>query len=167
MINYEEIIKLFDRIGYKHKEINSFWSGFMDEVDIKKLGAEDYMILFVEPINTVIDTGTMVYSFNIYILDRISPKLDRRRVANVFQDNVALPRTMAFSQQLYVLKDVINQLKQNLSDESIAYDGIVLQTPITCEPFTSRFDNELTGWSAQIDLLVSNTNNLCISPYNE
>ena len=42
--------------------------------------------------------------------------------------------------------------------------SIDLELPITAEPFTADFDNELTGWSATFQLEVENTNNLCITP---
>ena len=41
---------------------------------------------------------------------------------------------------------------------------VVLELPINAEPFTARFDNELTGWSASINVQVNNQNNLCIVP---
>ena len=41
---------------------------------------------------------------------------------------------------------------------------MVLELPISAEPFTARFDNILTGWSAEISVDVNNPNNLCIAP---
>ena len=41
---------------------------------------------------------------------------------------------------------------------------VVLELPISAEPFTARFDNLLTGWSATISMEVNNPNNLCIVP---
>ena len=44
MITFRNIVQTLDIIANKHLEINSFHSGFMDEVDINKLGATDYVI---------------------------------------------------------------------------------------------------------------------------
>jgi len=40
----------------------------------------------------------------------------------------------------------------------------VLNLPVTADPFTARFNNLLTGWSANLSVQVNNTNNLCIVP---
>ena len=41
---------------------------------------------------------------------------------------------------------------------------VVLETPIDIEPFTVRFANMLTGWSATLSLEVNNPNSLCDAP---
>ena len=79
MITFRNVVGYLETIAKKHLEINSFHSGMMDEVDINKLGATDYIILYAEP-------------------------------------------------------------------------------------FTARFDNTLTGWTATLNVQVPNKNNLCISP---
>ena len=62
------------------------------------------------------------------------------------------------------MNDVINEFHQNLYSTSWVDDEVVLGLPISCEPFTAKFDNVLTGWSAIISMEVNNTNNLCIVP---
>ena len=63
------------------------------------------------------------------------------------------------------MQDVINEFHQNLHpDLSWVNDDVVLSLPINAEPFTARFDNTLTGWSATLNVQVPNANNLCISP---
>jgi len=58
----------------------------------------------------------------------------------------------------------IESFHQNLYSTSWVDDEVVLELPISCEPFTARFDNLLTGWSASISMQVNNKNNLCIVP---
>ena len=73
-------------------------------------------------------------------------------------------RTDTLSENLNILQDVINEFKQNLYSTSWVDDDVVLNTPISAEPFTARFDNLLTGWSATISMQVNNSNSLCDSP---
>tara|TARA_R110002096_G_scaffold165991_2_gene334964 strand:+ start:1236 stop:1751 length:516 start_codon:yes stop_codon:yes gene_type:complete len=168
MITFRNVVGLFETIATNHYEINSFHSGFMDEVDINKLGATDYVILYAEPGSATINTGTLVYTFTIYVLDMINDELGDS------PNNERLGRLDTFSENLQILQDVINEFKQNLyySDAQNEIKGswvdneIILQTPINLEPFTARFNNLLTGWSAQLSLQVNNTNNLCIVPIN-
>ena len=152
MITFRNIVGYLDTIATQHYELKSFHSGFMDEVDIAKLGAENYPILYSEPGSTTINTGVLTYSFTIYVMDMIQEDMS--------------DRDDTFSENLQILQDVINEFKQNLYSTSYVADEVVLDVPITAEPFTAKFDNILTGWSATITLQVNNTNNLCISPIN-
>ena len=150
MITFRNVVGYLDTIAENHLELQSFHSGFLDEVDINKLGAEDYPILYAEPGSATIDQGSLTYSFNIYVLDMLQEDSD--------------DRNDTFSENLQILQDVINEFKQNLYSTSWVANEIVLDIPITAEPFTARFDNVLTGWNATLNIQVNNTNNLCISP---
>ena len=158
MITFRNVVGFFETIAEKHLQINSFHSGFMDEVDINKLGATDYVILYAEPGNASIDTGVLTYTFTIYVLDMINDEVGDA------PNKERLGRLDTFSENLSILQDVINEFKQNLNVKSWVDDQVVLQTPINAEPFTARFNNLLTGWSASISLEVKNSNNLCIVP---
>ena len=150
MITFRNVVGYLDTIAENHLALQSFHSGFLDEVDINKLGAEDYPILYAEPGSATIDQGSLTYSFNIYVLDMLQEDSDNRNDT--------------FSENLQILQDVINEFKQNLYSTSWVANEIVLDIPITAEPFTARFDNVLTGWNATLNIEVNNTNNLCISP---
>ena len=158
MITFRNVVGFFETIADKHLQINSFHSGFMDEVDINKLGASDYVILYAEPGNASIDTGVLTYTFTIYVLDMINDEVGDA------PNKERLGRLDTFSENLSILQDVINEFKQNLNVKSWVDNQVVLQTPISAEPFTARFNNLLTGWSASISIDVNNSNNLCIVP---
>ena len=158
MITFRNVLGFFETIAEKHLQINSFHSGFMDEVDINKLGATDYVILYAEPGNATINTGVLTYTFTIYVLDMINDEVGDA------PNKERLGRVDTYSENLSILQDVINEFKQNLYSTSWVDDEVLLTLPITAEPFTARFNNLLTGWSASISLEVNNTNNLCIVP---
>jgi hypothetical protein len=158
MITFRNVLGFFETIAEKHLQINSFHSGFMDEVDINKLGATDYVILYAEPGNASIDTGVLTYTFTIYVLDMINDEVGDA------PNKERLGRIDTYSENLSILQDVINEFKQNLYSTSWVDDEVLLTLPITAEPFTARFNNLLTGWSASISLEVNNPNNLCIVP---
>ena len=158
MITFRNVLGFFETIASKHLEINSFHSGFMDEVDINKLGATDYVILYAEPGNATINTGVLTYTFTIYVLDMINDEVGDA------PNKERLGRIDTFSENLNILQDVISEFKQNLYSTSWVDDEVLLTLPITAEPFTARFNNLLTGWSASISLEVNNPNNLCIVP---
>ena len=158
MTTFREIIYNLRTIADKHHMLNSFHSGFLDEVDIKKLGADQYTMLYSEPAQATIDTGVLTYSFTIYVLDMINEEMQTSNLG------LKLGRADTLSENLQILQDVINEFKQNLYSTSWVEKDVVLDTPITAEPFTARFNNLLTGWSATISLQVNNSNSLCDSP---
>tara|TARA_R100000700_G_scaffold9446_1_gene13734 strand:- start:7833 stop:8327 length:495 start_codon:yes stop_codon:yes gene_type:complete len=159
MITFRNVVGYLETIADKHYMINSFHSGFMDEVDINKLGATDYVILYAEPGTAVIDRGVLTYNFTIYVLDMINEELGDS------PNKERLGRVDKLSENLQVMQDVINEFHQNLHPDLSWVDSeVVLNLPINAEPFTARFDNLLTGWSATISMQVNNKNNLCISP---
>tara|TARA_Y100000361_G_C11122620_1_gene324103 strand:+ start:752 stop:1243 length:492 start_codon:yes stop_codon:yes gene_type:complete len=158
MITFRNAVGFLETIADKHYMINSFHSGFMDEVDINKLGATDYVILYAEPGTATVDKGVMTYTFTIYVLDMINDEVGDA------PNKERLGRVDTLSENLQILQDVINEFHQNLYSTSWVDDEVVLELPISCEPFTARFDNLLTGWSATISMQVNNPNNLCIVP---
>ena len=159
MITFRNVVGYLETIAEKHYEINSFHSGELDEVDINKLGATDYTMLYAEPGTVVVDKGVLTYSFTLYVMDMINDQ-----VLGDSPNNQRVGRVDTYSETLQIMQDVINEFHQNLYSTSWVDDQIVLDLPINAEPFTARFDNELTGWIATINVQVHNKNNLCIVP---
>jgi|TARA_R110001606_G_scaffold353342_2_gene503854 hypothetical protein len=158
MISFRNVVGYLETIAEKHFEINSFHSGQLDEVDLNKLGATDYIILYAEPGTVVVDKGVLTYNFSIYVMDMINEEIgddpNRQRVG----------RVDTYSETLNIIQDVINEFHQNLYSTSWVANDVVLSLPINAEPFTARFDNTLTGWTANLSVQVPNQNNLCIVP---
>ena len=160
MVTFKNIIDDFSNIATNHYLINSFHSGFLDEVDINKLDQADFPILYCEPGAATIDMGVLTYNFTIFVLDVLKEDLTNR-------DTV-------WSNTLEILQDVVAEFKQNISTQTSGGDSgkkysyvpneVVLQLPISLTPFTARFANILTGWEATVRLDVNNTNNLCNAP---
>ena len=160
MITYKNFINDFNTIATNHFLINSFHNGLLDEVDIEKLDQSNFPILYVEPSTTTADTGVLTYNFNVFVMDLIKEDLSNR-------DEV-------WDTMLQIMQDIIAEFKQNLSLQTSGSDSgkkfsyianeVVLETPIDIEPFTVRFANMLTGWTATLTLEVNNPNSLCTAP---
>jgi hypothetical protein len=160
MVTLKNIIDDFSNIATNHYLINSFHSGFLDEVDINKLDQADFPILYCEPGTATIDMGVLTYSFTIFVLDVLKEDLTNRNAV--------------WTNTLQTTQDVVAEFRQNLalqtsggdSGKKLSYvpDEAVLELPITTEPFTARFANILTGWSSTMSIQVNNANNLCDAP---
>ena len=158
MITYKNIIDDFNTIATNHFLINSFHSGLLDEVDINKLDQSDFPILYVEPGNTNIDKGVLTYTFTVFTMNLVKEDLTNRE--------------QVWSEMLQIMQDIIAEFRQNLSVQTANDPGkkfsyipneVVLNLPINAEPFTVRFANMLTGWSASFTMQVNNHNSLCDS----
>ena len=160
MVTLKNIIDDFGNIATNHYLINSFHSGFLDEVDINKLDQSDFPILYCEPGTATIDMGVLTYSFTIFVLDMLKEDLTNRNAV--------------WTSTLQTTQDVVAEFRQNLalqtsggdSGKKFSYvpDEAVLELPITTEPFTARFANILTGFSTSMSIQVNNANNLCNAP---
>ena len=160
MITYKNFIDDFNTIATNHFQINSFHSGMLDEVDINKLDQSDFPILYVEPGNTNIDKGVMTYTFTVFTMSLIKEDLTNREEV--------------WSEMLQIMQDVISEFRQNLAVQTSGGDSgkkfsyipneVVLNLPINADPFTVRFSNMLTGWSASFTMQVNNPNSLCNAP---
>jgi hypothetical protein len=160
MVTLKNIIDDFSNIATNHYLINSFHSGFLDEVDINKLDQADFPILYCEPGTATIDMGVLTYSFTIFVLDMLKEDLTNRNAVWI--------------NTLQTTQDVVAEFRQNLalqtsggdSGKKFSYvpDEAVLELPLSTEPFTARFANILTGWSTSMSIQVNNANNLCNAP---
>ena len=160
MITFKNLIDDFSDIATNHYLINSFHSGFLDEVDVNKLDQSDFPILYCEPGTATIDMGVLTYSVTIFVLDMLKEDLTKRDIV--------------WTSTLQTTQDIIAEFRQNLSLQtsggdsgkkfSYVADEIVLELPISTEPFTARFANILTGWSTSMSVQVNNANNLCNAP---
>jgi len=177
MTNYDKIIYYFQETASRLGAVNGFMTGQLDEVDIRKLSAKTYPLVYIEPVTATIDTGSMVYAFSVYVMEQtldeniVDRETEEAQVLKNFEQ-IREARNNSYNNTLMILKELINTFKQNLS---LSYSGtiklpvswlgddVVLQVPITCEPFTMKFNNIMTGWSADINIEVNNTNDLCTS----
>ena len=154
MITFKKIVDLFESIVTKHYQLQAFQSGEISEIDPNKLDQQEFPLLFLQPNTATIDIRTLTYSFDIFILTQV---LDDGTGVND-----------AYSQTLLMMKDVVSEFRQILSSNSFVADAdkseYIIQLPVVCDPFTERFANLLTGWTATISIEVNNENNLCIAP---
>ena len=156
MITYKNIVDDFNTIATNHYLINSFHSGMLDEVDMDKMDLTNFPILYIEPGATTIEQGMLTYTFTVFTISLIKEDLTDRNVV--------------WTDMLQIMQDVIAEFKQNLSLQTSGGDSgkkysyvpgeVVLNTPISVEPFTARFANILTGWSANFTMQVNNANSL-------
>lgn len=161
MITFKNLVNAFSDITTNHYQLQKFLSGELSEIDPEKLDQTQFPMMFLQPNIATVDVRTMTYSVDIFILTLIQ------------DDGTGIDDS--YSETLLILKDVIAEFRQIMSSSSFFANTSVdarrndknqyiIQFPISCDPFTERFSNLLTGWSATISIQVNNENDLCNAP---
>jgi len=121
-------------------QLASISFGDIFEVDLTQSGK--YPMMHVSTETAAYDTGNLVYNFQIIVMDLVSK--DESNEDDVLSDT------------LEMIGDVISRIRNSALDADVDdfRNTIRLQDSISCEPFTERFDNEVTGWTASVNIEV-------------
>mgnify|MGYP003114414860 FL=1 len=138
-ITYKQMVDTFESIATNNKVIQSFNSGSLNDVDIEKLDADKFPLMYITPNPVTVDAQTITYSFDVIIAELIQ------------EDYTGL--NDAYTETLLLMKDVISNFRQATQSSSWADQRTELELPLTLEPFTSRFANMLTGWGGTFNVV--------------
>ena len=152
-ITYRQMVNTFSEIATNHLQIQSFNSGSLNDLDIEKLDADKFPLLYITPQPAIVDAQTLTYTFDVVVADQIQ------------EDMTDIDDT--YSETLLIIKAVISNFRQATQTESWADQRTDIEMPINLTPFTSRFANLLTGWAGTFNIVVNNENNLCIVPQTD
>ena len=152
-ITYRQMVNTFSQIATNHLQIQSINSGSLNDLDIEKLDADKFPLLYITPQPAIVDAQTLTYTFDVVVADQIQ------------EDMTDIDDT--YSETLLIIKDVISNFRQATQTESWADQRTDIEMPINLTPFTSRFANLLTGWAGTFNIVVNNENNLCIVPQTD
>jgi len=164
MLNYKNIIDDFQLLADKHKQINSFssgdinqlifWTERIDGKDNDENNAPIYPIMYCIPSDVTRGEQELVYGFNIIIADIMDTKTSYDIQAELWSDT------------LQIAEDILAQFKYSVTssqgDYETKYD---IETPTTITPFNEAYSDNLVGWNLDISIIVDNPLNRCLSPY--
>jgi hypothetical protein len=149
-ITYKQMVETFESIATNNKVIQSFNSGSLNDVDIEKLDADKFPLMYITPNPVTVDAQTITYSFDVIVAQIIQ------------EDYTGLDD--AYTETLLLIKDVISNFRQATQSASWADQRTDLVLPVNLDPFTSRFANMLTGWGGTFNIVCQNENDLCSVP---
>ena len=135
----------------KDKNINTVTTGDITNVNLNK---QDIFPLGHIIINTVTDEEN-VLRFNITVLAADIVDQSKDETVDIFKGNTNEQDIL--NTQLAVINRLIQRLRKGqLYTDMYQLDG----TPV-CEPFYDRFENQLAGWTATMDVLIYNDIYIC------
>ncbi len=147
-ITLQMLYDIFIEIGSSHLQINTTTFGDIFEVDLVET---TYPLLHVSTSTANFAQHTLTYNFQLIVMDLVSK--DESNERDVLSDT------------LETIGDIISVLKNQTGD----FKGIrnfetevALSPSIACEPFTERFDNEVSGWTASVSIEVGFNASQCI-----
>ena len=152
-VTYNKLIDLFYSLAMDNKMVNDFDSGTTYNADVSK---RLFPLVYVEPgtitaVKSEVRSNSInmyLYSFNIYVLDRI----------NKGDDN--------FDDLLSDTNFILNSMIQNL-DKHIYWNELELNIDgsTSMEPMFEITDFNLNGWMANLTLRVPNKLTPCNTPF--
>jgi hypothetical protein len=135
----------------KDQNINTVTTGDITNVNLNK---QDIFPLGHIIINTVTDEENVLrFSITVLAADMVDQSKDE--TVDIFKGNTNEQDIL--NTQLAVINRLIQRLRKGqLYTDMYQLDG----TPV-CEPFYDRFENQLAGWTATMDVLIYNDIYIC------
>ena len=161
---YNNVINTIKNIGDKHYQIATVTTGDIFDINLEKM--EKFALMHINPVNVTTQDSGLVYNFQIFIMDLVTEKKDWTTTNYQSAERLSSEQQV-LSDCLQISVDVISMLRHSLyqsTDGNINNPLYFLQGQQTLEPFTERFDNELTGWVFSLSILVQNDFSACIVP---
>ena len=149
---YNNLIDTLKELGSKHHQINTTTVGDIFDIDLEKNTL--YPLMHINPVNVTTGRVGLTYNFQLFVMDLVDPGLENEQ--------------QVYSDVLQICVDLIS-IFRNSKWQSAANDDInegiyFTEGDYTLEPFTERFDQEVTGWVFQIGILVRNDFQSCEIP---
>tara|TARA_R100001129_G_C5259965_1_gene230807 strand:+ start:299 stop:769 length:471 start_codon:yes stop_codon:yes gene_type:complete len=131
--------------------INTVTTGDITQINLRK---QDIFPLGHIIINSV-TIEEQVLRFNITLLTMDIVNMSKEETVDIFKGSTNEQNIL--NTQLGVINKVVQVLKRGtLYTNKYQLDG----NPV-CEPFFDRFENELVGWSANMDIIINNDITIC------
>ena len=153
MRSVSDINDQFDTIAIAHEQIRAFYTNSVEEMDIDKMDVVNFPFLYAQVTSATVEKGVTSFDYDIIVADLVTeeqlPTLDE-----------------VYTSTFLILQDVI-ALLDNSEVDVTNFDvdrDYGIELPVQCTPFTSRFNNLLTGWTTQLTIRVPNPLNACYTP---
>jgi hypothetical protein len=162
-LNLKNIVDDFQLLANRHKQLNSFGFGDLDEftyqVDRRDREANPsdqapyYPYLYVVPANVIQEFGFMTYEFNLIVSDIMKRDMDNM--------------TDVLSDTLQIMNDVISMFRLSVTEQLGNYNEYYYtDDPITMVPFIEQYEDLLCGYSATIRIKTKTYLDRCVAAFD-
>ena len=163
-LNLKNIVDDFQLLANRHKQINSFGFGDLDEFTYqvdrrdKEVNLSDqapyYPYLYVVPANVIQDFGFMTFEFNLIVSDIMKRDMDNM--------------TDILSDTLQIMNDVISMFRLSVTEQLGDYNKYYyLDDAVTMVPFIEQYEDLLCGYSATLRIKTKTYLDRCVAAFED
>jgi len=141
MYTLNEIFQLIETQANAHLQVKQYGQGDVWEIQPKEL---DYLVLWAIEEGASVSERTLTYNIRLLAMDRVLPGEENEEEV--------------LSDTLSILLDFVAYFRQ------LHNEDVNIQTSVSFEPFTERFDDKVTGHSCVLSLTQPYNYNKCQIP---
>ena len=130
---------------------NTVTYGDITQIDLSKQTIFPLSHIIVNSVTS----GENIMTFNLSILAMDIVDVSKDEVTDIFVGNDNEQDVL--NTQLTVLNKVIQKLRIG----SLYSDKYQVQGDVSLEPFRDRFENQIAGWTATMNIIIENDVNVC------
>ena len=149
---YSNVVNTLKCLGDSHLEIQTTTTGDIWDIDLEKTTM--FPLYHINPMSVDIAQGTKTFNFQLFVMDIVDGDGDIEQYV--------------LSDTLQILSDIVAILKHgeilNGYNQTTAEERYFVDNDFSCEPFTERFANSVTGWVMNIQVIVESELNSCNVP---
>jgi len=131
--------------------VNTVTTGDITDVDLQKQTIFPLSHIIVNTVSQ--EDGVLRFNVSVLAMDIVHQS--NTETQDIFEGNNDLQDIL--NTQL----EVLNKLTQVLRKGTLHTDAYQLDGNASIEPFYDRFENELAGWTATMDVLIYNDISIC------
>jgi len=147
-VTLQNLIKLHEYLVDDSNYVQQGGFGDISEIDIDQTQLFPLAFLSIE--NTAFTKRELTYNFRLYVMDLVSK--DESNENDVLSDT------------LQYVGDYVSLYRHGFTATGISYDmeyDFRMNDNVSCEPFTERFDSQVSGWAVNFSITVSWTAGAC------
>ena len=144
--SFKSVVEYLRTLSLSHLNVKQFTFGQLSDLDIETntQNPTQYPLVMLIPRRADLDAGGKVeFSFALSVQDITNYDLQ------VQEDQL--------NTTFMILQDLLSRMRQTTWGDVEVY----LRVPVTARPFVESFNNNLSGWSAEIVVEVKNPFNNC------
>jgi hypothetical protein len=162
---YNNLVDTLKSLGAQHQQITTTTTGDIFDIDLSKNTL--FPLMHINGVNVTTGPSTLTYNFQIFIMDLVSEKSNWTQ-ANIQSAQKLSNEQEVLSDTLQICTDIIGIFRHSQWQAQLSLDinaGVYFaEGEFTIEPFSERFDNELTGWVFPLSIIVENDFQTCNIP---
>jgi len=163
---FNNVINTLKQLGAEHDQIATTTSGDIFEIDFNDKNTK-FPLFHINPVNVTAGEATLTYNFQLFVMDAVGENSNWTN-ANFQSANNQSNQQEVLSSCLQICTDIIGVFTNSKWQSQLTND---IDAPVyfsdvdfTLDPFSERFDNELTGWVFNIGIIVHNDFQTCNIP---